>query len=155
MNTTMNKYLLLISLTIVLITPSFAGCSCTQHFHNLNITKADSFNWKTHECTSSDSIYIEPEAQTDVVMKRWGQTVQFNTISLSSVNYTIKNHKWQNRKVKLYASGSPKRVLFADAIGKVSFTQAHTDGETRTLTLKATWTFRNVIDWFTKTLKYS
>ncbi len=150
MNTMMNKHLLIISLAIMLIMP--AGCACTQQFHNLNITKADSFDWKTHEYTTPDSIYIEPEAQTDITMKRWGLTVRFDTRSPSSVNYTIINHKWQNRKVKLYATGSTKRILYADASGKVSFTQALTEDETKTITLKASWTFKNVIDWFTKAI---
>lgn len=153
MKTTMNKYLLIISMTIILIMP--AGCACTQQFHNLTITKADSFNWKTHDYITPDSIYIEPMSQTDVVMKRWGQTVQFDATSRSSVNYTIINHKWQNRKVKLYVTRLKKQILYADGEGVVSFRQSHPTNETQTFTLKATWTFRNVIDWFTKTLKYS
>ena len=150
---TMTKHISAIVVIILLSMTPIAGCY-TQHFHNLTIIKADSFDWKTHDHIIPDSIHINPDEMANVTMKRWGYTVKFiSDTDEAIINYTVTNHKWQNRKIKLYITGERKRALYADSTGTVSFSHAHTSSDEYTHTLKPTWSFRNMIDYITSKMK--
>ncbi len=140
---------------VLLLSSATAQCACTQHFHNLSITKADSFSWKSHDHILPDSIYIEPTSQANVTMKRWGYKVQFDTDTISPVNYALTNHKWQNRKVILHVIGSPRQTLYADNTGTIAFTHNHLSDSPIRYSLKPTWSFRNIIEWVTQRLNIS
>ena len=148
----MNKRIGVLVVIMLLLLPVVAQCAYTLNFHNLTITKADSFRWKSHHHTIPDSIYIEPTSHANVTVNRWGYKVQFDTDSVSPVNYTITNHKWQNRKIILYVTGSPRQTLYADNTGTVTFTHNHQSESPLTYTLKSTWSFRNIVEWVTQRL---